>query len=129
MNTLKTTMSKISQIEKPEKTDLAKHEVELGLIEDIQKEYAKYSKSQINGNNKTNSVVESAKQAIALYQQAIKDYGLVINQINYIKKQTADLGLSLPASVNSLDKEINSGISYMNDRIKKLTIATQVASK
>lgn len=129
MNTLKTTMSKIAQIEQPERTDLAKHEVELGLIEDIQKEYAKYSKSQINGNNKTNSVVESAKQAIALYQQAIKDYGLVINQINYIKKQTTDLGLSLPASVNSLDKEINSGISYMNDRIKKLTIATQVASK
>jgi len=35
MNTLKTTMSKIAQIEQPERTDLAKHEVELALAEDL----------------------------------------------------------------------------------------------
>ena len=36
MNTLKTTMSKIAQIEQPERTDLAKHEVELANIADLQ---------------------------------------------------------------------------------------------
>lgn len=35
MNTLKTTMSKIAQIEQPERTDLAKHEVELSLIDEF----------------------------------------------------------------------------------------------
>lgn len=37
MNTLKTTMSKIAQIEQPERTDLAKHEIELALAEDLRK--------------------------------------------------------------------------------------------
>jgi predicted nucleic acid-binding Zn-ribbon protein len=37
MNTLKTTMSKIAQIEQPERTDLAKHEVELALVDDVKK--------------------------------------------------------------------------------------------
>jgi hypothetical protein len=36
MNTLKTTMSKIAKIEQP-KVELAKHEVELALIDDIKK--------------------------------------------------------------------------------------------
>ena len=64
-----------------------------------------------------------------MYQQAIKDYALVTNQINYIKKQAIQLGVPLPATINSLDKEIASGISYMNNRIKNLTTATQVANK
>ena len=34
MNTLKTTMSKIAQIEQP-KVELAKHEVNLALLEDL----------------------------------------------------------------------------------------------
>ena len=47
-------------------------------------------------------------------------------KINFVKKQATDLGVALPASVNSIDKEVASGIAYMNNRIKKLTIATQV---
>jgi histidinol phosphatase-like enzyme len=109
-----------------EKVELAKHEVELGLIDDIQKEYTKYAKSQLAGNSQTDAVSQAAKKAINSYEQAIKDYGLIIQQINYIKKQATDLGVALPASVNSIDKEVASGISYMNNRIKKLTIATQV---
>jgi hypothetical protein len=35
MNTLKTTMSKIAQIEQPERTDLAVHEVELANFADV----------------------------------------------------------------------------------------------
>ena len=35
MNTLKTTMSKIAQIEQPERTDLAVHEVDLANFADI----------------------------------------------------------------------------------------------
>ena len=122
MNTRKTIYDKLFT----EKTELAKHEVELGLIDDIQKEYTKYAKSQLAGNSQTDAVSIAAKKAINSYEQAIKDYGLIIQQINYIKKQATDLGVALPASVNSIDKEVASGISYMNNRIKKLTIATQV---
>ena len=126
---MNTTKSVYNRLFAEDKVELASERVELGLVEDIQKDYAKYSKSQINGNAKTFAVVESAKQAIALYQQAIKDYALVTNQINYIKKQAIQLGVPLPATINSLDKEIASGISYMNNRIKNLTTATQVANK
>ena len=122
MNTRKTVYNKLFK----EETKLATHEVELGLVEDIQKEYTKYAKSQLTGNSQTDAVSEAAKKAINSYEQAIKDYGLIIQQINYIKKQVADLGVPLPASVNSIDKEIASGIAYMNNRVKKLTIATQV---
>ena len=126
MNTLKSVYNRLFQ---EDKVELDSERVELGLVEDVQKEYAKYSKSQINGNNKTNAVVETAKQAIASYQQAIKDYALVTQQINYIKKQATDLGVDVPPSINALDKEVASGISFMNDRIKKLTIAAQSANK
>lgn len=126
---MNTTKSVYNRLFAEDKVELASERVELGLVEDVQKDYAKYAKSQINGNNKTNAVVESAKQAIALYQQAIKDYALVTQQINYIKKQATDLGVPLPATINALDKEVASGISFMNDRIKKLTIAAQSANK
>lgn len=126
---MNTTKSVYNRLFSEDKVELASERVELGLIEDAQKDYAKYSKSQINGNNKTNAVVESAKQAIAAYQQAIKDYALVTQQINYIKKQATDLGVPIPANINALDKEIASGISFMNDRIKKLTTAAQSANK
>ena len=108
------------------KTELAMQKIELGLIDDIQKEYTKYAKSQLAGNSQTDAVSIAAKKAINSYEQAIKDYGLIIQQINFVKKQAADLGVALPASVNSIDKEVASGIAYMNNRIKKLTIATQV---
>lgn len=126
---MNTTKSVYNRLFAEDKVELASERVELGLVEDVQKEYAKYSKSQINGNNKTNAVVETAKQAIASYQQAIKDYALVTQQINYIKKQATDLGVDVPPSINALDKEVASGISFMNDRIKKLTIAAQSANK
>ena len=108
------------------KTELAMQKIELGLIDDIQKEYTKYAKSQLAGNSQTDAVSIAAKKAINSYEQAIKDYGLIIQQINFVKKQAADLGVALPASVNSIDKEVASGIAYMNNKIKKLTIATQV---
>lgn len=126
MNTKKSVYNRLFA---EDKVELASERVELGLVEDVQKDYAKYAKSQINGNNKTNAVVESAKQAIALYQQAIKDYALVTQQINYIKKQATDLGVPLPATINALDKEVASGISFMNNRIKNLTTAAQAANK
>jgi type VII secretion effector (TIGR04197 family) len=115
--------------EKEQSVELSEVQIELGLIEDVKKEYNKYSKSQVNGNSKTNAVVDAAKQAIAQYQQAVKDYSLITQQVNYIKKQAVDLGVEVPAVIKQLEQEVNSSIVYMNDRIKKLTVATQVASK
>jgi exo-beta-1,3-glucanase (GH17 family) len=110
------------------KTELASEKVELGVIDDIVKEKEKYSKSVQAGNSKSNSVVDNAKAAISLYQQAIKDYGVILNQVNAVKKQAAQLGFDIPPKINQLEQEVNSSLSYMDKRIKGLTSATTVTS-
>jgi hypothetical protein len=110
------------------KTELASQKIELGVIDDIVKEKEKYSKSVLAGNTKSNSVVDNAKAAISLYQQAIKDYALILNQVNAVKKQAAQLGFDIPPKINQLEQEVNSSLSYMDKRIKGLTSATTVTS-
>lgn len=112
-----------------DKVELSEVSVELGIVDEALKDYAKYSKSQLQGNAKTDAVVNAAKQAIDLYNQALKDYALVVKQIEYIKTQAKDLGVDVPSQIKSLENEINSGIQYMNARISKLNTATQVQSK
>jgi len=111
-----------------QKTELATQKVELGVIDDIVKEKEKYSKSVLAANSKSNSVVDNAKAAISLYQQAIKDYGVILNQISVVKKQANQLGFDIPPKINQLEQEVNSSLSYMDKRIKGLTSATTVTS-
>jgi len=69
MNTLKTTMSKIAEIQQPERTDLAKHEVELGVVEDIAK---------ILGD--ANAILKTLQADKPLLQNA--DKGIAVAQAN-----------------------------------------------
>jgi len=110
------------------KTELKSEKVALGVVDDIVKEKEKYSKSVMAGNSKSNSVVDNAKAAISLYQQAIKDYTFIINQVNAVKKQAAQLGFDIPPKINQVEQEVNSSLSYMDKRIKALTSATSVTS-
>jgi hypothetical protein len=110
------------------KTELASQKIELGVVDDIVKEKEKYSKSVMAGNSKSNSVVDNAKAAISLYQQAIKDYTFIINQVNAVKKQAAQLGFDIPPKINQVEQEVNSSLAYMDKRIKALTSATSVTS-
>ena len=70
MNTLKTTMSKIAQIEQPERTDLAKHDVELFKVEDTIKLY--------------NKGLADLKAADALKQKLAQEYSkaLIVLEMN-----------------------------------------------
>ena len=110
------------------KTELKSEKVALGVVDDIIKEKEKYAKSVIAGNSKSNSVVDNAKAAISLYQQAIKDYAFILNQVNAVKKQAAQLGFDIPPKINQVEQEVNSSLSYMDKRIKALTSATSVTS-
>ena len=110
------------------KTELASQKIELGVVDDIVKEKEKYSKSVMAGNSKSNSVVDNAKAAISLYQQAIKDYTFIINQVNAVKKQASQLGFDIPPKINQVEQEVNSSLAYMDKRIKALTSATSVTS-
>jgi hypothetical protein len=64
MNKLNDIFKMISQMEKnAEEVKLGKHEVQLSLVDDIQKEYNKYAKSQLAGNSQTDAVSHSSKKS------------------------------------------------------------------
>lgn len=66
MNTLKTTMSKIAQIEQPERTDLAVHEVELANFADV--------KTQLDrAESEYKKIVDYTNKISALKQEAKKN--------------------------------------------------------
>lgn len=117
MNTLKTTMSKIAQIEQPERTDLAKHEVELAIIDDINKlkqQIVSSWKSHVSkrdawwaesskilqsiGQHETKGV--ALKKEVDLLDKQILDLS---SQITKLRNQAAQLGLELPQEMNLLD--------------------------
>jgi len=100
MNTRKTIYDKLFT----EKVELAKHEVELALIDDLKKnnaaalkEYALYE------NNR-----KKARLAIAECKTSIRQYAVILNKninlINETKVKAKELGLALPADVLAIEK-------------------------
>jgi hypothetical protein len=71
MNTLKTTMSKIAQIEQPERTDLAKHEVELAALDEIRA-------AELEPNKFMDKAIALKKEAQQNFIDAQKKYQEVI---------------------------------------------------
>lgn len=114
---------------KPETVELSAEKVELGLAAEIQKDYEKYSKQVINGNSKADAVVTAAKAASDLYKQALSDYAVIQKQLDYVSKQAGDLGVDVPPSLKRIQTEMNSTISYMEGRIKRLADAMNVTQK
>ena len=108
MNTLKTTMSKIAQIEQPERTDLAVHEVHLALIDDLNKIVSEYIKSNANYQTVFNEHKQLDDRFMALKAKARefyafdkKIYAEAQKVINNIKQQAKDLGLD-PNNIKGL---------------------------
>ena len=97
MNTLKTIYDKLG-----DKTELAKHEVELGKIDDLNKvlEEIKGAGRNISQTgrksvsalvNTTFPLIDATRKKI---EQARKDYEIIL-------KQTKDLGIELPANITA----------------------------
>ena len=97
MNTLKTIYDKLG-----DKTELAKHEVELGKIDDLNKvlEEIKGAGRNISQTgrksvsalvNTTFPLIDATRKKI---EQARKDYEIIL-------KQTKDLGVELPANITA----------------------------
>ena len=97
MNTLQTIYNKLS-----DKTELAKHEIELGKIDDLNKvlEEIKGAGRNISQTgrksvsalvNTTFPLIDSTRKKI---EQARKDYEIIL-------KQTKDLGIELPANITA----------------------------
>jgi len=103
MNTLKTIYDKIG------KTELAKHEIELGLIDDLKKnntlalkEYAVYETNR-----------KKAILAIQDCKSYLRQYAIILTKnialIDDSKAKAKELGLDLPADVLKIAKDSNAG--------------------
>ena len=132
MNTLKTTMSKIAQIEQP-KVELAKHEVELALIDDAKKGMEMVLKAYNNPLWKTldrlpseiGDVLARLKDDL---QNAGKGQAIAIENARKISTMSKELGIELPKDVrkifdnNDYDDMLSSyekGIDKIISSIKK----------
>lgn len=94
MNTLKTTMSKIAQIEQTERTDLGLHEVELGALQDLEKLITSAQKD-LDAFNKSSKELKSLAKFVVANGDSFRTYVDGINNLgSVISKQFKDLGLN-----------------------------------
>lgn len=110
MNTLKTTMSKIAQIEQPERTDLAKHEVELALVDDLKK-LASLSENQLKTNKNLQTVLFGMVDSI---NNKLKEIDAVDNQNDDLLKNAENLHNNFKKLAQDL------GIDYKNTEANKI---------
>lgn len=101
MNTLKTTMSKIAQIEQPERTDLAKHEIELALVDDLNKGVTEAFKQEANYYSdfklELNKIIDTARKIEVKYNVLASNINEPIFQM---EKQAKELGLDIKGTPN-----------------------------
>jgi F0F1-type ATP synthase membrane subunit b/b' len=110
MNTLKTTMSKIAQIEQPERTELAKHEVELALVDDLKK-LASLSENQLKTNKNLQTVLVGMADSI---NNKLKEIDAVNNQNDDLLKNAENLHNNFKKLAQDL------GIDYKNTEANKI---------
>ncbi|MGB0861288.1 MAG: hypothetical protein ACPGXZ_00140 [Saprospiraceae bacterium] len=91
MNTMKSVFSKIAE----DKTELAKHEVNLGAIDELQD---KYKKIAANAPKIKAAIFKEASNLAAIAMSL----GTIKSQFEKIEKTAKDLGVELPSSVKAL---------------------------
>ena len=102
MNTLQNVYDRLS-----DKTELAKHEVELGILQDIEKELVTANAGAIKAINLANQAKKPAQDSLQLNKQ------LLIKFQNFTK-QIKDLGIL------GSQKEVENGIIKVKENIKAI---------
>ena len=98
MNTLKTTMYKIAQIEQPERTDLAKHEIELANINQLVQEINNAEKSLGQFNSLYEKINALKPQIVKLGDEIVSSQNKMNTLAGTFEKQFAELGLKFSDS-------------------------------
>jgi hypothetical protein len=96
MNTLKTIYDKIG------KTDLAKHEVNLSLADDL----IKFYKDNATDSNKASLLVDKLLQdtriALNMYKEVEAGTNVLLSNISKYQIKAKELGLDLPKEITSI---------------------------
>ena len=120
MNTLKTIYDKIG------KTDLAKHEVNLSLVDDLIKKFevVKTTESKIISEiRKAGVIVDKGEQD---FRNLLKFLDNMEKDADVLLKQAKDLGVELPAPVNVAIRQIGAYSSTAFNAVGQLEKASDI---
>ncbi len=99
MNTRKTVYNKLFK----EETQLAKHEVDLALVDDIQKLQVTANKSEENALAEYKKGLSTLQNAAKLYLAARDNANLVLKEITKAQVMSNELGIKLPNNIVALE--------------------------
>lgn len=102
MNTRKTVYNKLFT----EKTELAKHEVELASIDELKADAIAYAKSFENYNSEFDGLKNQIKALSIKYAKLSDVYRTWLSFYSEVDKKAKELGVNLPADVVKLEKDV-----------------------
>ena len=120
MNTLKSIYDKIG------KTELAKHEINLSLVDDLIKKFevVKTTESKIISEiRKAGVIVDKGEQD---FRNLLKLLDTMEKDADVLLKQAKDLGVELPAPVNVAIRQIGAYISTAFNAVGQLEKASDI---
>ena len=94
--------------------------IELGAIDDFEKEYVNAAKLHAKGMRQTTEVDEAARKSLDLYDQAGKSYLKANARYQEVENAAKDLGVELPQKVVALKKELSQSLKNIDSASKNL---------
>ena len=101
MNTLQKVYDKLA-----DKTELAKHEVELGLIDDFQKESNQIIELAKTDKKKVLDALNTAKFQLEVLNEVPKRSIQLLNKYKDLEVKSKELGISLPNNLQNIIKQL-----------------------
>ena len=98
MNTLQTIYNKLSE----EKTELAKHEVELSLADDLIKFYKDNAADSNKASLLVDKLLQDTKIALNMYKEVEAGTNVLLSNISKYQIKAKELGLDLPKEITSI---------------------------
>lgn len=116
MNTLNSVYETINKLS--DKTELAKHEVELGLAEDLKAQFNKYF-SVYNIDLLELGIIDSIKKLNANYVASSKEFSAFDKIYNEFRKKALDLGVEIPKDIEQYKNEVFKFMKEGTEKHKK----------
>jgi hypothetical protein len=119
-------LNKIAQMERNaaeiKGVELAKHEVELALVDDVQNLYNAANKSY---KANTDQLMSFASKMESSFQKTADEYKKALDKYNQLEKMSKDLGVPLPNEISKLKGLIEFGF---NDSLDAKSNAVKIAA-
>lgn len=108
MNTLQNVYDKLV-----DKTELAKHEVQLGIVQDILKLLSQ-------GQDLNTNASSALDRTLVLYQESLKPLRSANTLIEKVKNDAKALGLDIPKETLSIFERVDSFFNSSNNALKQI---------